>query len=77
MSLGNSGRRLRCLLVWSLASAGLVLTVLVAGGPSSTVVGELAAGRLARTPLDVALTDLAALVLLGCATWSWLVTTVV
>ncbi len=77
MSLGSPGRRPRCLLVWSVASLGLSLIVLATGARTGAIVSALADGRLARTPLDVALTDLAADVLVGCATWLWLVTTVV
>jgi nucleoid-associated protein YgaU len=56
---------------------GLGLTALVAGGPTRAMASGLAGGRLVRTPLDVALTDLAAPLLLGCATWWWMATTVV
>lgn len=77
MPLGNCGHRPRCLLVWSAASLGLGLTALVTADRTRAMTRGLTDGGLARTPLDVALTDLAAALLLGCATWLWLATTLV
>ena len=75
MQLGSRGSRTRCLVVWTVASGGLALT----GALTGAVLGSAPHGLpdLACTPLDLALTDLAALALLGCAAWLWLVTTVV
>jgi hypothetical protein len=75
VQLGSRGSRIRCLVVWTVASGGLALT----GALTGAVLGSAPHGLpdLARTPLDLALTDLAALALLGCAGWLWLVTTVV
>lgn len=75
MQLGSRGSRIRCLVVWTVASGGLGLTGAVARAVLQTAPHRLT--TLARTPLDVALTDLAAVALLGCAAWLWLVTTVV
>jgi nucleoid-associated protein YgaU len=73
--LGSRGSRIRCLAVWTAASAGLGL---VGVGTRSSVSGApRTASALRATPLDVALTDLAALALLACAAWMWLVTTMV
>jgi LysM domain-containing protein len=77
VSLGNYGSRLRCLVVWSAGSAAVGLTALATSDRASAVVTGMAHGDLARTPLDLALTDLAAALLLGCAVWWWLVITVV
>lgn len=75
MLLGSRGSRIRCLVVWTLASGGLGLT----GGVTRSVLRAVPHERptLARTPLDVVLTDLAAVALLGCAAWLWVVTSVV
>jgi hypothetical protein len=77
VSLGIHGSRSRCFLVWSTATLSVCPTPLVTHGRASAVVGAAAHGGLARIPLDVALTDLAAALLLVCAAWLWLVTTVV
>ncbi len=70
----HRGGRSRCLVVWlAVASA-----VLGCGGPA---VAGRGAGRApcapaaaTGSPLDVALTDVAALALLGCALWVWAAT---
>ncbi len=77
MSLGKAGSRLRCLAVWTMASLALGLTVLLTGGRTRAIAGVSRGAGLAGTPLDVALTDMAAALLLACAGWLWLVTTVV
>jgi hypothetical protein len=73
--LGSRGSRIRCLVVWSAASAGLAAVAWAVRGP----IGALLRTRegLPRTPLDVALSQVAALALLGCAAWLWAVTTAV
>ncbi len=75
MLLGNRSGRIRCLVVWTSASIAL-------GGVGVAVrtpVGRLLAQpeALHRQPLDVALTEIAALALLGCAVWMWAATTAV
>jgi hypothetical protein len=77
MILGNRAPRLRCLLVWMTATGGLgvcwrVLHPFLAHAWSIAHGGALAAG-----PFDRVLADLAALVLLTCAAWLWLVTSLV
>jgi nucleoid-associated protein YgaU len=73
--LGSRGGRIRCLAVWTAATAGLGPVAAVArarlAGADLTVVA------VRRTPLDVALTEIAALALLGCALWMWAATTAV
>jgi len=73
--LGSRGSRIRCLVVWTAASTCLGLVVLGAGAPASRL--PHTASALRTSPLDAALTDLAALTLLGCVAWMWLVTTAV
>jgi hypothetical protein len=77
VTLGTNVGWWRCLLVWSLASLALGLTALVTGGPACALVREVRDGRLAGAALDVAVADLAAALLLGCATWMWLVVSLV
>jgi hypothetical protein len=73
--LESRGSRSRCLVVWTATTLGL--------GWAGTVIRPLLRPvaldlpSVARTPLDVALTELAAVTLLGCALWLWVVTTVV
>jgi hypothetical protein len=73
--LGSRGSRIRCLVVWSAASAAPCGPALVVKARLSAVV--VAPSALDRLPLDVALVDLAALALLACALWLWAATTVV
>jgi len=77
MTLGSRGSRRRCLLVWACASLALLATWRATR--ASVAAGATAAAHrtLATLPLDRALADLAAAVLLGCAVWLWLATTVV
>ena len=75
MLLGSRGSRLRCLLVWTAVTVAVGPVGLVAAGPLQRV--PLGLGPLRRTPLDVALTDLAAVVLVASAVWLWTVTTIV
>jgi LysM domain len=77
MILGNRAPRPRCLLVWLAATGGLgvcwrVLRPFLAHAWSAAHGGARTAG-----PFDQVLADLAALVLLACAAWLWLVTTLV
>ena len=75
MLLGSRGSRIRCLVVWTATSIGFG----VAGVGTRPLLRHvpLDLPALACTPLDVAITGLAAVALLGCAAWLWLVTTVV
>jgi hypothetical protein len=73
--LGSRGGRIRCLAVWTAATAGLGLVVVVARAPLAG--DDLTVAAVRRTPLDVALTEVAALALLGCALWMWVATTAV
>ena len=75
MLLGSRGSRTRCLVVWTAASTCLGLVGEGARAGSSPL--PLTASALSTTPLDAALTDLAALTLLACAAWMWVVTTAV
>lgn len=77
MTLGTSGvavlsRVARCLLVWL---AGTSILLGVAGSLRSEAAGPLR-GSLARLPLDQALVEVAALVLVGTLLWGWLALTV-
>jgi hypothetical protein len=65
--LGDRGSWWRCLLVWVSGTSTLATLALPAGA-------EVWAGRtsLAAVPVDRAMVDLAAAVLLGCAAWWWL-----
>lgn len=68
------GRGLRSLAVWALLGALAVLACRWAG----TVVADWVGGRRPPTGrLDLALADVAAVALAGCAVWAWAVTTVV
>jgi hypothetical protein len=77
VTLGSRGSRTRCLLVW--ASASLALLATWRATRASVAAGSTAAAHraVAPLPLDRALADLAAAVLLGCALWLWLATTAV
>jgi hypothetical protein len=76
--LGNRGgwidRLGRCLLVWASGSAAFG-TVALLVRPAAAA-GWSARRSLAALPLDRALVDLAAGVMLGCAAWAWLALTV-
>ena len=73
MSLGDRGSRSRCLLVWASGSSTLAVVVLLAGRD----VGRLwrARASLGAVPLDVALVEVAACVVVACAVWAWLALT--
>jgi hypothetical protein len=68
---------MRCLVVW--LGAGLALFASWRATRAQVAAGWSAAthGTLAVTPLDRALADLAAAVVLACAVWLWLATTAV
>jgi hypothetical protein len=73
--LGSRGGRIRCLVVWTAVTVGLGLVALLAGAP--LVHPGLTVATVRRTPLDVALTEVARLALLGCALWMWAATSAV
>ncbi len=75
MLLGSRGGRIRCLVVWTAATAGLGAVGVVARAQLARA--DLTVVALRRTPLDVALTEVAAIALLGCALWMWVATTAV
>ncbi len=77
MILGSRGSRSRCLVVGSGATAALVVTGWVTRAGVTDAATAVARHRLDLLPLDRALTDLAAAVLLGCAAWLWLLTSYV
>ena len=74
MLLGSRGSRIRCLVVWTAASAGLGSVVVVA---RIGVACAATRGGLRETPVDVAIAEVATVALLGCALWMWLATTAV
>ncbi len=75
MLLGSRGGRIRCLVVWMAATAGLGPVAAVARAPLARA--DVSVAALRRTPLDVALTEVAAIALVGCALWMWVATTAV
>jgi hypothetical protein len=62
----------RCLLVWASGTTVLGAVAQV----TRPVASPALLGSLAELPLDRALVDLAALILLGCLAWGWLALTV-
>lgn len=72
MLLGTRARLLRCTLVWSTGSAGLAGAALAAGQAAAEACTLLRTGAFGRLPLDRALADLAAGVVVACALWGWL-----
>lgn len=77
MHVGSHLHRPRCLAVWTAATGGLALVARLTWGPISAARPAVTGGHPGATPLDAALSELAAVVLLGCAGWMWLVTTLV
>jgi hypothetical protein len=67
--LGDRGSRSRCLLVWASGTSTVASLVLLARSAAAQL---WAPGDL---PLDVALVDASACVVLGCAAWAWLALT--
>jgi len=71
--LGDRGSRCRCLFVWASGTStvvGLVLVLRPEPGPARDV-----REPFDTLPLDQALADLAAVVLVACAAWGWLALT--
>lgn len=77
MTLGSRDSRMRCLAVWIGATAGLLATWWLTRAGLGDAAVVIVRHRLGMLPLDRALTDLAAALLLGCGCWLWLVTTYV
>ena len=70
MVLGDRGSRWRCLLVWASGTSTLALVTLLVLPRARPVWTSLPA-----RPLDAALVDVSACVVLGCALWAWLALT--
>ena len=70
MVLGDRGSRWRCLLVWASGTSTLALVTLLVLPRARPVWTSLPA-----RPLDAALVDVSACVVLGCALWVWLALT--
>lgn len=69
MVLGDRGNRWCCLLVWASGTSALAgWVMLLLPGADRLWSSRAALGAL---PLDVALVDAAAVVLVGCGTWAW------
>jgi len=67
--LGDRGSRWRCLFVWASGTSALGTLVLLAWpGPRQL----WSSPSLQALPLDVALADVSACVVTGCAVWAWL-----
>jgi hypothetical protein len=77
VALGNRGSLARCLLIWSCATSAVTGAGRLTGPSLRAGVSALVQQRLDAVPLDGALTDLAAALLLGCAAWLWLGTSYV
>jgi hypothetical protein len=77
VTIGSLGGRTRCLVVWTGAGAALLGTWRATHAPVAAGWFALAHHTVADTPLDRALVDLAAALVLGCAVWMWLSTTAV
>lgn len=70
MFLGDRGSRSRCLFVWASGTSALAVVLALA----LPCAGRLwtAGPGLRETPLDRALVEVAASVVVGCAAWGWL-----
>jgi nucleoid-associated protein YgaU len=77
VDLGSRGSVKRCLLVWACASSALSGVGRLAGPPARAGASAVTQHRLDAVPLDRALVDLAAVLLLACAAWLWLETSYV
>jgi hypothetical protein len=71
VDLGNRTSLTRCLAVWSCATSAATGAVRLSGPLAGPGVSALMRHRLDAVPLDRALAELAAVVLLGCAAWLW------
>jgi nucleoid-associated protein YgaU len=72
VDLGNRGSRARCLLVWSCATTAAIGAWRLTAPSVRAGASAIGQQRLDAMPLDRALADLAAALLLGCAAWLWL-----
>lgn len=75
MLLGDRGTRCRCLLVWMSGTSSLALVALLLRPGASRAWASASRGTLSGLPLDRAMVELAAYVLLACLAWSWLALT--
>jgi nucleoid-associated protein YgaU len=73
--LGDRGSRWRCLLVWASGTSTLAAAVVLA--LPRALSWRSAAGPAGQPPLDAALVDVAAGVVVACAGWAWLALTAV
>jgi hypothetical protein len=69
--LGDRGSRWRCLLVWTWGTSSLLVGAHLLRRPAGQA--WRAVGAFGAQPLDAAVVDLAACVLLACLAWAWLV----
>ena len=76
MLLGSRGSRIRCLVVWT-SPPPVSRSSPSWPAPRWPQADVTAAALRSRTPLDRALTEVAAFALLGCALWMWAATTAV
>lgn len=72
MSRGNAATGTRCLVLWLAVTGAAVAAVAALGGSAV----QLLRSAAWQAGFDALLADLASLVLIGCAAWLWLVTTV-
>jgi hypothetical protein len=77
LTLGSRGSRMRCLVVWIGATTALLAAWRLTRPGLADAAGAIGEQGLGLLPLDRALADLAAALLLGCACWLWLVTSYV
>ena len=73
MLLGDRGSVWRCLVVWALATATLA-TVMLLALPSAAGLWT-AHSSLDAVPLDLAIVDASACVVVACAAWAWFAVT--
>jgi LysM domain-containing protein len=71
--LGDRGSGWRCLLVWASGTATLGTVALLLGPCAGRL--DVTPAALGALPLDLALVDVSACVVLGCALWAWLALT--
>ncbi len=67
----------RCAVVWLVVTASVAGLLACLAGDVVRTVGLISSGRLAAAPFDQLLALLAALALVACGLWFWLVTTLI
>lgn len=77
MTLGSRGSRRRCLVVWCGATTAFAGTALLTRAGLVDAAVAVDRHQIGSLPLDRAVADLAAALLMGCATWLWLLTSYV